>query len=260
MSVLANYQDERKAFAALLEKGCRRRILLVCGKSGCGKTALMSACQSNLPEHVRYVPIQLRETATNVAEIFSRTVLGLGGLENLPCFAGELDALGHASQISLKDIKQDGRGNRISLALQADNPNEREERRVRLTEAWFEDVRDLPDQLLLVIDTYEKATTELKEWIDGPFLARVVGTPAVRVAVAGQEVPDFNNIEWGHCCNHLDLYGVAQAEHWLPVVRTLGRRVPVEPPETYLAGICAVLKGHPGEIMKFIQDTFPCAQ
>ncbi len=70
--------------------------------------------------------------------------------------------------------------------------------------------------------------------------------------LAGKEVPDNTNIEWGNYCVLHDLFGVREAEHWLPVVTALGRRVP-EPALIYLAGICHALKGHPDDIMKVIQ-------
>jgi energy-coupling factor transporter ATP-binding protein EcfA2 len=260
MSMLADYEAERQAFEALLARECAQRILLVQGVSGCGKTALLNACQRTLPREIRHVPVQFRDNATGMAEIFSRTVRSLGGLEYLPHFAQAVDTLSHLTQVRLQDIHQRGSGNRISLALRTDDPHEREKRRVRLTETWFEDVQAQQPHLLLIMDTYEKAVTEVKDWLSGPFLARVADTSAVRVVIAGQEVPDPHNIEWEHCCTYRELYGVVEAQYWLPVMQALGRRVPVEPPLVYLAGICSALRGHPGEIMKLIQDTFPRTQ
>lgn len=103
------------------------------------------------------------------------------------------------------------------------------------------------------MDTFESATAEVAEWISGPLLARVANTPPVRVVVAGQQVPDENNIEWCQCCAVYDLRGVREARYWMPVVQSLGRRVPSE---DYLAGICDALKGQPLAIMIQIQ-TFP---
>jgi hypothetical protein len=49
------------------------------------------------------------------------------------------------------------------------------------------------------MDTYEDATTDVQQWISGPFLARTAMVNQVRVLIAGQSVPDSNNIEWGQC-------------------------------------------------------------
>jgi ATP/maltotriose-dependent transcriptional regulator MalT len=149
MSVLADYAAERQAFKALLARECAQRILLVQGVSGYGKTTLLNACQRTLPKEVRYVPVQFRDNATGIAEIFSRTVRSLGGLECLPHFVQAVDTLSHLTQVHMSEIHQQGSGNRISLALRTDDPHEREERRVRLTEAWFEDIQTQQPHLLL---------------------------------------------------------------------------------------------------------------
>jgi hypothetical protein len=78
-------------------------------------------------------------------------------------------------------------------------------------------------------------------------------TATVRVVVAGQQVPDEHNIEWGQCCSKHELFGVLEAKHWMPVVKEMKRRLPVEPGEVWLAGICHARNGRPDEIMKIIK-------
>ena len=90
-------------------------------------------------------------------------------------------------------------GNRIRVELYAQHPLEREHRHIALTEAWFDDLAALPSHLSSCSTHTELATTEMKEWISGPFLAHVAQVSTVRVVIAGQEVPEARNIEWGHC-------------------------------------------------------------
>jgi len=94
---------------------------------------------------------------------------------------------------------------------------------------------------------------EVQEWLSGPCLARAADCDRMRVAVAGQDVPDAG-IEWGHCCDRHELYGVREARYWLPVVESLDKRIPAEHPLDWLAGICCYLEGHPAKIIEVIKD------
>lgn len=143
-----------------------------------------------------------------------------------------------------------GSDNQIRVVLQADNPAVREEHRTIMTGALFEDLRKLDRIFLVAFDTYEQATTEVKDWISGPFLTRTTTAGKVRVAVAGQEIPDPNTIEWDYCCEKYELFGVREAKHWMPVIESLGL---MTPDEQWLAGVCFALNGRPDLIMQTIE-------
>jgi energy-coupling factor transporter ATP-binding protein EcfA2 len=247
---LANYEKEQAAFSALFSPTCRQRILFLQGDSGSGKTTLIKTCLQHLPAGVDHVPIQLRGSQVNVAEIFFRAGDCLGW-PLLPGFTAALDD--QAARIQVSDNRQSGINNRINVVLQTGDPADRDHRRAALTEAWFGDLKRLAAPLLLVFDTYEQATAEMRQWLDGPFLTRAARADSLRVVVAGRSVPEANNIEWGHCCETHNLYGVPDAAAWLPVVEALGYRVPIDPPLTWLAGVCHALQGRPGEIIKVIR-------
>jgi hypothetical protein len=135
-----------------------------------------------------------------------------------------------------------------------ENTTDRESRRVALTDAWFNDLAELSQLIVFLFDTYDHAPTEVQEWLSGPFLARVIHVPTVRVVVAGQVVPDRNNIEWGHCCVMHDLDGVREPHHWLPIVQRMNRRIPPSrEPLSWLAGVCDAYKGDPQNIIKVIE-------
>lgn len=108
-----------------------------------------------------------------------------------------------------------------------------------------------------MLDTYEQATSDVQNWLSGPFMSRAADCGKVRVAVAGKTVPEAG-IEWRACHVLHELYGVEDAREWLPVVAALGKAVPAEHPMDYLAGICRALKGQPATIMEVIK-TFPAA-
>lgn len=252
--MLANYEVPREAFASLLTGDCLRRILLVQGDSGTGKTALLTYCRSKVPDtdfHV--VLVQLRGVMVSVAEIFSRIhrVLGWAALPRLTKHLASLEA---GLNIKIEGNQQEGFNNRINLVLHTgDNKDDRDQRRIALTDACFEDLANLGKRMLMVFDTFEQANSEVAAWLEGPFLTRVEQTATLRVMIAGQKVPNRNNIEWGHCCDHHDLPGVPEAPHWLPVLQNMGRHVPNRNPEDWLAGVCAAFNGRPDSIMKVIE-------
>jgi GTPase SAR1 family protein len=253
--LIADYDKERQLFHNLLAETCQQQILLFRGPSGCGKTTLINACLHSLTGQGRdtlHVPIQLRGTAVSVAEIFYR-LGGRVGWDRLSRFVDQVAAWQEVPNVAVRDNRMLGQ-NQINVALQVANQVERAERRAALTNAWFADLQALSQPLLLVMDTYEQATTEVQEWIDGPLLARAAQAQQVRVLLAGQKVPDANNIEWGHCCQTCDLYGVHEAKHWLPIVEAMERVIDVRDPEMWLAGICHALDGRPKDIMQVIEN------
>ena len=250
-TILADYEGEQRAFGALLEPDCRERILLLRGESGSGKTTLLTACLERVPQALPCIRIQLRGRTVSVAEIFSRAgdILGWERLANFTARMADLSG----AQVHIKDNKMYGEEHSINVVLTND-PDQRQRRRAALTNAWFRDVKTFELPLLVALDTYEQASAEVAEWIDGPFLARVAESPPVRVLLAGQEVPDAHNIEWGRCCTLRELYGVPEAQHWLPVVAAMQRHIPFADPLTWLAGVCHALRGDPKEIMQVITN------
>lgn len=255
MTIIANYENEQKAFGSLFKKECKERILLYRGDSGSGKTTLLSHCAETLiPKDVKHIPIQLRESAVSFAEVFYRSAQYLTW-DKLKNFTKQVAQMEGTPYTNIDKNWLAGIGNRISVVMQVENPKDRAQRSVELTHAWFEDLRANKQLILMLFDTYEKGNTEMQEWISGPLLSRVVHAENVRVVVAGQKVPDINNIEWKSCCCAHDLYGVKEAKHWMPVVKAMNRKIGKEvgDAETWLAGVCYALKGNPSEIIKAIE-------
>lgn len=253
---LANYESERAAFRSLLNPVCEKRILLVKGGSGSGKTTLLNSCLSEVPPGLLQVSINLRGSAVSVSEIISRSANRIRW-ERLPSLRQRAESFASQSaKVSLDDVRQQGEGNSINVALDVQNPADRQERQTALTEAWFADLDRIGTPLLVALDTYEAAVIEVQDWLSGPFLARAADCNQVRVVVAGQNVPDAG-IEWGHCCNSHELYGVPEAHQWLPVVESLGKCIPAEHPMDWLAGICHALDGQPAKIIEVIKNLPP---
>lgn len=251
---LADYEFERAAFAALLGQVCEKRILFFRGESGTGKTSLLSHCRNSVKQstEVLYVNTDLKGTAVTIAEILSRTSERLGA-DKLPTLRKLVADIIGIPEVNLEDVKQTGLGNNISISLQVTDRSDRQQRQVALTEALFKDLRQQKQSVLFIFDTYQDATTEVQDWIGGPFLARVESASSVRVVMAGQNVPDDNNIDWGHCCALHELGGVPNAKHWLPVIEAMKLHVPAADTLSWLVGICDALKGRPSDIMQHLK-------
>ncbi len=250
--MLANYHKERTAFARLWERQCRERILLLRGQVGYGKSSLLTHCRQSGPDSIFPVFVNCKRDGINPAEIFRLAAVQVGR-DRFPAFSQCLRQ--HNVEISGNRIE--GSGNQISVVLGSGSEQERKERLVWLTDAWLRDLSQLDRPLLLVVDTYEKAGADLQSWLLSVLVLLPRACKQLRVVIAGQEVPDTNTCEeWADCCCEHELKGVPEAEHWLPVIKDRGFRVPEEPPLIFLSGICRALAGNPAKILEVI-ETFP---
>lgn len=251
-TIFTNYHEQRSAFDELCKPECENRILFFEGESGSGKTALLRDCKSRISDDIEHIAFDCKTKTVTISEFFSRSV-GKIGWEGLSEFRESVSSLSKGLTINVQDIEQKGDQNSIDIALRAESEKERENRQTMLTDAWFHDVRNLDNQLLVIVDTFENSGIDTCNWFSGPFLARIPDTPQMRVLIAGQKTPDPNNIEWGDSCKHYQLLGVLDALEWMPVVEAMGRYIDVKDPMTWLAGVCYALKGHPGTIIKTIE-------
>lgn len=254
----ANYEEELLAITALFEPECRQPILLLRGAAGKGKTTLLSRALEDLPPGVKCLRIDLKGSEVGVDEIFQRPSHYFNWTP-LSHFTLQLERLEIPGPVRTSTNIQVGIGNRIREVLSVEDRPTRDRRYALLTEAWFRDILALPGPLVFVFDTYNHAGTETREWISRLFLPRIALCEGVRAVVAGQEVPDRNTIEWGHCCRECTLKGVPEPHHWESVIEHMGRRITavgLEARRDYLRGICDFAEGDPYGIMHWI-ETLP---
>lgn len=245
---LANYDVEQQQFESFLDPHRRQRILMFSGESGIGKTRLLQHFLERTPAELPALLIQMRGRETTVADIFNRLGRRIGW-EHLSRFTGQVARLAQTPQEPddpnwLVEIRQ-----HLQAAINQADLSQREEHKILLTDAWFTDVQQRTTPLLLALDTFEQTSSELENWLSRQFLPWVAESEPVRVLVAGQTVPEPTS-EWGYCCSYRQLQGVPEAQAWLPVAQAMGKQVASL---DYLAGVCAALRGNPGQILDFIR-------
>lgn len=249
-TIIADYEAERRAILDLFQPECACRIVLLRGASGSGKSTLLRHCLENCPPQASYLSYDFKGDIP-VAEVFYRAGQRLTW-PRLPALTQQVAQMQEAPSVKVDSNWLAGINNRINVALHAESPADREHRRALLTNAFFDDLQAFDRPVVMVFDTFEKASTEVQRWLGGPVLARAAFINNVRVVIAGQEAP-APNIEWGHCCREHELYGVRDARHWLPVVQAMDRYIPFDDPMTWLAGLCYGLKGNPASIVPALQ-------
>ncbi|HEX8185452.1 MAG TPA: hypothetical protein VF747_11890, partial [Blastocatellia bacterium] len=198
-----------------------------------------------------FIPIDFKTSTHSLVEILHASTRALGN-QAFPKFLSLVNDF--VSVVEIKGNTITGQGNRIQVALSAESPDSLQYRRTYLTEAWLDDIRDSGKIVLFIFDTYERASLEVQQWISGTFLAWIPYIRNIRVLIAGQELPDQNNIIWQDLSMTRAMPGVPNVEDWMPVLRATGRKPAVRDVRSWLAGVCVALNGRPAEIMQLIES------
>ncbi len=93
----------------------------------------------------------------------------------------------------------------------------------RLSRALLDDLEGIAKKhrLIVMFDTYEKASDDVKKWIAGSFLKSVRSIPNVIVVIAGQTIPDLNSPHYASCAKRFDLYDLT-FDDWYEYARLTG--------------------------------------
>jgi hypothetical protein len=257
---VADYDKPRALLDQLFQTACPKRVVLLSGGDGVGKTMLLSLCQSRAAGFATTVAIELRNNCVGASEILYRIGSTIGW-NLLPRFARRVAMMDGAPNVRINRNWLIGMNNRINVVLSAETRTERDQRLVALTDDLFADLARCDGLFLLLFDMFEQAPSEVRDWLSGPFLARAISGKAehIRVAIAGRDVPTPENIEWGACSMLHVLEGVREPDPWLSVIDALGYKVPSfasDQPRGFVEGICWRTRGNPYLMMQTIRE-FP---
>jgi AAA ATPase domain len=244
MIEMANRTKEVDHFMKMLSGQCAKRILLVQGPSGYGKTKLLSKLGQSAPSSTCTIPIDLKAASSGVVHVFGRVQKRLG-IDNFPRFNAELENI-FATGVEIHGNRLSGQGNCIEVVLQAD-PETRAFRLSKIQRAFFEDLRCCNRQIVIILDTFNEATEELSQWISGSFLAEVAESQNLLAVVAGQTVPQ-SSIEWHEHKHCYQLEQIEDHEVWHIYAKNMG--LPFDRKE--LEALVDCIGGIPAEITKFL--------
>ncbi|WP_414623816.1 hypothetical protein [Calothrix sp. CCY 0018] len=153
-----------------------------------------------------------------------------------------------SSGVEVSGTTMIGKDNQLSVVLSNVDKSTRNFRLTELHETFFQDLRTISQKLVFLFDSYEKATSELANWLGGKFLADVVDTHKLIVVIAGQQIPK-PTIEWmdlHHCCC---LEGISDREAWYKYSKD--SKLPFNRDEVGMA--MQILKGQPADIVKTLE-------
>jgi hypothetical protein len=240
---VANYEEEKNLFAELVASDREPNILLLRGESGSGKSHLIDHFLDSIDD-ILSVYLPLGSSGNAVPGIFSKIGRRLSW-ENLPRFSDRV-----------VDILQRGDDEIDRVSLHRFLPEigrlgDMESRLTHfqiLTDAFFADVQQLDQPLLLAFDAYEKVSTQLDQWLQSELLTGVAETGALRILVGGQNVPHPDE-KWGYAAEYRELSGITDVNAWL--IWAARERYSV-PDRDILAEAVSII-GNPSRIVQFIR-------
>lgn len=210
--MLANRTKEVEKFKQIIKDNNSKKILLIEGKSGVGKTKLLSKCISEVPQDTSCIPIDLKSASSlGIPSVLSLITRRLGQ-QYFSNFQAKIRDFLSGNNVEVSHNNMIGTEQEINIILNTDLYN-REIRLLSLINAFFEDLCNFQNPLIIIFDSYEKAPTELRELLAGIFLDEAVNTPNLTVVLAGQTVPK-PTIQWINCYEHCNLENIDDAEAW----------------------------------------------
>ncbi|MEH2357661.1 hypothetical protein [Nostoc sp.] len=244
--IIANRTEELRLFNQMVQRRFDKRVLLIEAKSGLGKTWLLARFKHTLPTNILSVQVDLKSAQRGIPYIFScvRKRLGEERFPYLNAAVGQYLKSG----IEVSNTTMIGKDNQLSVVLSNVDESTRNFRLTELREAFFQDLRKIPQTLVFLFDSYDKAPTELADWLGGEFLTEVVDTDKLIVVIAGQQIPQ-PTIEWMDLYHCFCLEAILDKEAWYKY--SLENKLPFNQDEVGMA--IRVLKGQPAEIVKTLE-------
>jgi len=233
-------EEELRLFGDVLAGRCPERILLFEGASQTGKSTLLDEFRKQCGAHP-WALVNFKSMTYGAMEFLGELAESLSPLA-FDQFQATCARLAAGAVVTITGNRLIGA--QVDVVLGALDENQRQAQRAVLTEAFFADLREADARAVIVIDTFEKAASDVREWIGGVFLQRAYRTPGVVAVIAGQSVPALDR-EWDECCCHRHLSGL-QPEDW----REYAQRVGAPLSQETVFAFHQRFEGIPGEMEK----------
>ena len=248
---LVNRRDEQALLDDLLQPAARQRILLLQSGSGYGKSLLLEAYRAVIEARGHaWAAIKLDRGGVDAVDLLA-ALCHQWGWQYFHRFHAALSRLATPASVEVSRNVQIG-FSRSQINL-PENPAQRRAQMHELAQAWFADAQaylpaDRP--AVILIDTYNRAgaagsqatvNEELHGWMEDVFLTQVQHTPALRLILAGQQVPESSLTPWERCCQRLVLGPIHSADDWQDYAQHVGAHVTRET----ISAFCHTEGGHP---------------
>ncbi|MEL7142216.1 MAG: ATP-binding protein [Cyanobacteria bacterium J06573_11] len=241
---LANRTKELDIFLKMAEGHHDCQIMFIEGKSGIGKTSLLTRFKQQCP--VKYVPFDCKGVAS-VSAFLSQVVVDLGR-GKFPTFMRKVKVFVKGG-VEFSDNELDAE--KMSIMINSDvDPATQAHRLEQLQQAFFDDLSKIEYRVVITLDTYQLANEDLEKWIESKWL-RTVGQHLKNVVtvIAGQSVPDStNNSVWGDECDHFKLQPIEEVTAWCKFCSDAQLNYPEEAIKLVTLGC----KGNPKEIHQIL--------
>jgi hypothetical protein len=250
---LANRVYEMSHFSQLVEVRNQRRILLMKAPSGYGKSHLIDYFAQSYKEKGQgnLVILDLSDLTEGKIYLIEKLISKLDS-EKFHRYEKMLDKIIGSQQISgMSNNSFVGDGNTAQVFLTTGTLSKELENGLlqRLENAFFQDLKSVRKQTILLIDAFDKAPLELQKWIENQFLGVVAeNLERFRVVVAGQEVPQ-PKADWRlyhYCCQ---LSPIMEVDVWYEYMQV--RQWHVD--RAFVGRVVSELKGRPHDIVEFFE-------
>lgn len=248
-----NRHRELALLEDLLHPNTRRRMLFLRAQAGYGKTLLLERYQEHIEEHRHPLAvIDMKVPGLGIIDILTNLCIQWDSEQFLDYQKALQKASNPTATIDVQRVFQIG-SPQLQVHLGQD-PAQRQAQAHQLTESWFDDLRTWLDRnqrlpAVILIDTYntedsetQRATVdpEVQRWFESSFLTYIQRISAVRLILAGQQIPAAN-LTWERNCLRHELGPIGDPDDWMPLVSELGGSLSRE----VVSSHCFTAKGHP---------------
>jgi hypothetical protein len=178
------------------------------------------------PAEAFSVHLDLKDAREEGVAFIFRLTQKILGRQNFPRLNKILYRLQDSSPVNLRiqDNTLSGQQNQIQVILQANSLEERQDRLMKIQEAFFEDLQHFKKPIVFILDTFNLATEELARWVEVSLFMEVKYNANLRVVVAGQKVPEPSGVwrKLHHCCR---LNSITDLNEWFQYAKDVGYSV-----------------------------------
>lgn len=258
---VANHKNEQSIFKDILSLGSQVRALLLQGESGVGKTTLIETFFFLAKkEFVNYQVVHFQFSKNETTDMFNIFYqfgedIGWEKMTFLLSAITKYQKLFDSPSIDLKSNVLFGLSNKVTINQSENNNEMRKLAILEITRCFFEDINNLESPLLIFIDAYEFAASEIQDWITQQFLKYFIKKNNLRIVISGQTVPSVKSPEWKILSHYSELKPVSNPKDWESVFNELGKKSKCEQIDTlqFLEILC--LCGNPIYIMQGILNS-----